>query len=190
MECFDVGKTCIGEREPLQLILRFQPWLPLGTGPVDFSFYSSVCWRLCFLGQSSSVLFILHWVSQTNGRNFWGTTYRCFILQHKDIFFLKKKSITKLVLYSLAVKCLPNSMKPWVQSPAQHKLCSGHTPEIPALRRWNQENQMFKATFKYTENLSPAWSARNPVWERKKNALLLYTGSIPSPRRRKYTMWQ
>lgn len=80
MEFFDVGKTCIGEREPLQLILRFQPWLLLGTGPVDFSFHSSVCWGLCFLGQSPPVLFIVlnslpHWVpadAALSLKNLWG----------------------------------------------------------------------------------------------------------------------
>jgi hypothetical protein len=33
-----------------------------------------------------------------------------------------------------------------------------HMPVVPVLRRWGQENQMFKDIFSYTTSLKLAWA--------------------------------
>lgn len=60
-------------------------------------------------------------------------------------------------------------------------------PKILPLR-WTQENQKFIASFKYTENLSPAWTTWNHILKKKHHH---YTNTnILAPRQRKYTMCQ
>lgn len=59
MEFFDVGETCIGEREPLQLILDFNHDCCLGLAQLTSVLTLRCSVDPCFLSQSPSVLFIV-----------------------------------------------------------------------------------------------------------------------------------